>query len=225
MAAGFIPVSLILGATGAQAGLSPFTMGLMSGINFAGGSEFAAVALWSAVPPLFVVMMTTWLINSRHIMLSATLTPYVKRLSVAQALPVFFLMCDETWALAMQDISKRRKDGLSDCDAFSHAFYLGVGLTLWSTWVGSAVVGTLIGTGLGDMTAWGFAMTFPAIFISILGSMWPGVTKKLVPWGVSALAAGAASLWFGSAVCVAVGTAAGLAAVWFMLPEEEADHV
>ena len=41
---GFIPVGLILGATGAHAGLSPFGMGLMTGINYAGGSEFAALS-------------------------------------------------------------------------------------------------------------------------------------------------------------------------------------
>ena len=70
---GFIPVGLILGATGAHAGLSPLGMGLMTGINYAGGSEFAAIALWSALPPILTIAMSTWLINSRHIMLSAAL--------------------------------------------------------------------------------------------------------------------------------------------------------
>ena len=119
MMLGFIPISLILGATGSQAGVSPLTMSLMTGINFAGGSEFAAVALWSAVPPFFVVMLTTWLINSRHIMLSAALTPYVTKLPLRRALLVFFIMCDETWALAMQDINKRKELGAADDEAFS----------------------------------------------------------------------------------------------------------
>ena len=131
---GFIPVGLILGATGAHAGLSPFGMGLMTGINYAGGSEFAALALWSAVPPILTIAMSTWLINSRHIMLSAALTPYVKGLSLPKTLLVFFFMCDETWALSMEDINKRRKAGASDIDALNVPFYFGVALTLWVTW-------------------------------------------------------------------------------------------
>ena len=172
---GFIPVGLILGATGAHAGLSPFGMGLMTGINYAGGSEFAAIALWSALPPILTIAMGTWLINSRHIMLSAALTPYVKGLSLPKTLLVFFFMCDETWALSMDDIQKRRKAGATDIEAFNVPFYFGVALTLWVTWWASALAGAAIGTGLGDLTVWGFTMAFPAIFISILSGMWPWV--------------------------------------------------
>lgn len=152
---GFIPVGLILGATGAHAGLSPFGMGLMTGINYAGGSEFAAIALWSALPPILTIAMSTWLINSRHIMLSAALTPYVKGLSLPKTLLVFFFMCDETWALSMDDIQKRRKAGATDIEAFNVPFYFGVALTLWVTWWASALAGAAIGTGLGDLTLWG----------------------------------------------------------------------
>lgn len=87
---GFVPVGLILGATGAHAGLSPFTSGLMCAANYAGGSEFAAVALWSTIPPVLMIMVTTWLINSRHIMLSASLTLYMGKLTTRESLFVLF---------------------------------------------------------------------------------------------------------------------------------------
>ena len=210
---GFIPVGLILGATGAHAGLSPFGMGLMTGINYAGGSEFAAIALWSALPPILTIAMGTWLINSRHIMLSAALTPYVKGLSLPKTLLVFFFMCDETWALSLDDIQKRRKAGATDIEAFNVPFYFGVALTLWVTWWASALAGAAIGTGLGDLTLWGFTMAFPAIFISILSGMWPG-RKKALPWLVSGLVAGVVSLFLGAAWSAALGAIAGLATVW-----------
>ena len=219
---GFIPVGLILGATGAHAGLSPFGMGLMTGINYAGGSEFAALALWSAFPPILTIAMSTWLINSRHIMLSAALTPYVKGLSLSKTLLVFFFMCDETWALSMENINKRRKAGASDIDAFTVPFSFGVALTLWVTWWGSALAGAAIGTGLGDLTVWGFTMAFPAIFISILSGMWPG-RKKALPWFVSAIVAGLVSLFLGGAWSAALGALAGLATVWFTESDAEGD--
>lgn len=96
MTIGFVPIALILGATRAQTGMSAVGVGLMTAINFAGGSEFAALALWSATPPILAIILTTWLINSRRIMLSAALTPYVTQLSLPKALAVFFIMCDET---------------------------------------------------------------------------------------------------------------------------------
>ena len=212
---GFIPVGLILGATGAQTGLSPLGMGLMSGLNYAGGSEFAALALWSAIPPALTVMMTTWLINSRHIMLSAALTPYVNHLPMPRALLVFFLMCDETWALSMADIKRRRDAGLSDATAFSFAFYVGVALTLWVTWWASAFAGAMIGTGLGDLSVLGFSMAFPAIFICILSGMWPG-RQRALPWLVSGVTAGLVSLSLGTAWSAALGAVAGLLTVALM---------
>ena len=223
MMLGFIPISLILGATASQAGLSPLAISLMAGINFAGGSEFAALALWSAVPPVLAIILTTWLINSRHIMLSAALTPYVAKLPLSEALPVFFIMCDETWALSMQDITLRRKAGYSDDEAFSLPFYLGAGLTLWANWWACAFVGAAAGAGLGDMSEWGIGMAFPVIFIAILASMWPG-TKKCLPWAVSAAAAGLSSLVWSSGVSVAVGSLAGLLVAWVLIMMES-DHV
>lgn len=223
MTIGFVPIALILGATGAQTGMSAVGVGLMTAINFAGGSEFAALALWSATPPILAIILTTWLINSRHIMLSAALTPYVTQLSLPKALAVFFIMCDETWALSMQDIDKRRKAGVPDAAAFSFPFYMGVGLSLWFNWWGCAFIGAAVGSGVGDLTDWGIGMAFPVIFISILASMWPG-TKKCLPWAVSAAAAGLSSLVWSSGVSVAVGSLAGLLAAWLLITAES-DYV
>lgn len=133
---GFVPVGLILGATGAHAGLSPFTSGLMCAANYAGGSEFAAVALWSTIPPVLMIMVTTWLINSRHIMLSASLTLYMGKLTTRESLFVLFFMCDEAWALAMQDVTRMKRLGKSNDDAFSLPFYVGCAIALWTSWWG-----------------------------------------------------------------------------------------
>ena len=218
---GFISIALILGATGAHAGLSPFTSGLMCAANYAGGSEFAAVALWNTVPPILTIMITTWLINSRHIMLSAALTLYMGKLSTRESLFVLFFMCDEAWALAMQDVTRMKKMGFSNDDAFSLPFYAGSALSLWVSWWGSAAVGAWIGKDLGNLEAWGFAMAFPAIFIAILSGMWPGV-KKCAPWIVSFAAAGLMSLKFSTPVSVGVGSLLGLVAVWLTTGESSA---
>lgn len=211
--AGIIPLAFILGTQGAQHGLSGAGMAMMAGLNFAGGSEFAAVALWSAAPSLLVIFMTTWLINSRHIVLGAALTPWVEKahLPVPAKLAAFFLMCDEVWALSMQEVNRRRKLGLPADKVFSFPFHLGCGLTLWSNWWFFAGLGAALGTSLGDLSRWGFMMAFPATFIGLVVAMRPALSKS-APMVVSGIAAALASLWLPLHWSILIATLLGLSA-------------
>lgn len=80
---GILPLGFILGTQGAQHGLSAIGMAIMCAFNFAGGSEFAAVALWSSAPSFIVIVCATWLINCRHIVLGAALTPFMQSAKVS----------------------------------------------------------------------------------------------------------------------------------------------
>lgn len=44
----FIPFSLVLGAQAIQKGMSTGEISLLTAVNFAGGSEFVAVNLWTS---------------------------------------------------------------------------------------------------------------------------------------------------------------------------------
>ncbi|TIW66519.1 MAG: branched-chain amino acid ABC transporter permease, partial [Mesorhizobium sp.] len=52
---GIIPYALVLGAQAAQKGLSVVEVPLMTGMNFAGGSEFAAIQLWTSPPHILLI--------------------------------------------------------------------------------------------------------------------------------------------------------------------------
>ena len=209
---GMLPLAFILGAQGAQHGLSAVGMALMTSMNFAGGSEFAAVALWSAAPSFLVIFMTTWLVNCRHIVLGASLTPWMQqaRLPLWKTLLAFFLMCDECWAFSMQEIERRRKLGRPAAELFSWHYHMGVGLTLWSSWFFTAALGAAAGGSLGDLTRWGFLMAFPATFIGLVAAMRPAL-PKCAPMVLSAIASAVASLWLPLHWSILIGTLAGLA--------------
>jgi predicted branched-subunit amino acid permease len=102
----FIPFSLVLGAQAIQKGMSTGQISLLTAVNFAGGSEFVAVNLWTSPPHLFLIALMILLVNSRHILMSAALTPYLKDLPKRKVLPALFFMCDESWALAFTDAKK-----------------------------------------------------------------------------------------------------------------------
>lgn len=208
---GLMPLAFILGAQGAQHGLSSLGMSLMTALNFAGGSEFAAVALWSAAPSFLAVVTSAWLINSRHIVLGGTLTPYVHdaKLGTGKVLAAFFLMCDECWALSMQEIDRRKKLGLPADRLFSWHYHMGVGVTLWVLWWLTAAAGAAAGGVAGDLTRWGFMMAFPATFIGLVAAMRPPLAKSL-PMIVSAAVSALASLALPMHWTILTGVMAGI---------------
>src|SRR3712207_5663188 len=75
----FVPFGLLLGAQASQKGLSVVEVPLMTGLNFGGGSEFAAVGLWTSPPLVLLIVAITLLINSRHLLMGATLAPHLKQ--------------------------------------------------------------------------------------------------------------------------------------------------
>ena len=112
MLIGLLPLALILGVQGAQKGMSVLEMPLMTGLNFAGGSEFAAVGLWGDPLPSLLIIAVTLMINTRHILMGAALTPYMRQMPLKKALPALFFMTDESWAMSITDANKRKARGL-----------------------------------------------------------------------------------------------------------------
>lgn len=207
MLIGLIPFGTILGAQAAQKGMSVLETVLMMGFNFAGGSEFAVVGLWQNPLPVLLILSTTFMINSRHILMGAALSPYISHLPKRKLLPTLFLMVDESWALAIAEAKRREQLGLPP---FSLPHYMAFSLVIYIGWISCGFIGARFGALLGDVEQYGFAMAFPAVFLVLMKGMWRGLRPAL-PWLVSLITAAAVYLihpqggWY-----VIVGTAAGL---------------
>ncbi|MGE4431940.1 MAG: AzlC family ABC transporter permease [Sphingobium sp.] len=208
---GFIPFALVLGAQAAAKGFSAVEVPLLTGLNFGGGSEFAVVALWTSPPHLLMVVGVTLLVNSRHLLMGAVLTPYLRHLPRRKILPALFFMCDESWAMALADAKKREARG--GRPAFSLGYYMGVSIPLWLTWILFTALGALFGPVVGDIAVYGFDMAFPAVFLVLLAGMWKGARASL-PWLVSLIVAVAVHILVPGAWYVPAGIVAGVAAAW-----------
>lgn len=133
---GVIPLALVLGATAAQKDFSLLEVPLLTGLNFAGGSEFAVLEAWTDPPHLLTLIFITFLINSRYILLGATLVPYLRHLPNRKVFTALFFMVDESWAFSLTDAQRRLAQfGLRH--AFSMAYY--AGLCLCCIWLGSVL--------------------------------------------------------------------------------------
>lgn len=201
------PYAMVLGAQASQVGLSLSEVGAMTGLNFAGGSEFAAIKLWAAVPPMLTIVLITLLINSRHIVMGASLAPYLQHLPRRKVIPALFFMADEGWAISYADTTRRAL--AQQQPAFSWPYYWGACLPFYPVWVGFAVLGAVLGPALGDLQAYGFAMAFPAVFIVLLRGMWKG-PRLALSWLVSLLVAVVVYLTVPGAWFVFAGVTAGM---------------
>ena len=214
---GLLPWALILGMQGGQKGMSWLEMLLMTGMNFAGGSEFAAVNLWAHPLPVLLIATVTLMINSRHILMGAALAPYLKGMPLKKVLPALFFMCDESWALALAEARRRKESALSP--VFNLPYYAGAAFVMYITWVGFAAFGAAVGPMFGDVAAWGFGMAFPAVFLVLIRGMWTTFAAAR-PWLVSLAVAATVRLCSDGAWYVPAGTLAGLAAAYYWGAEQ-----
>lgn len=202
---GYFPVGLLLGAQAAEKGFEAWQVPLMTGLNFAGGSEFAAVEVWTSPPHLLLILAMTFLVNSRHLLMGATLVPYLRHLPKRKSLGLLFFMCDENWALGLNDAQKKNR--------FSISYYLGLTAIFYPIWILFPYFGALLRNSIGDITQYGFDMAFPAVFLVLMRGMWKGWAKAR-PWLVSLVVAALAYLFLPKGWYVALGALSGLVSAY-----------
>ena len=175
---------LVWGVLAGQAGLGVVEVALMSGLVFAGSSQFVVLDMWSHDSlPIVSIVIATAIINLRLLLMSATLRPLLSPLPRPAALGATFFVSDESWAMTMAEVGKGKG---------SIAFYLGIGTLCWLSWMASTLIGRGLGAFIDDPTKYGLDFAFTATFLALLFGMWKG-RGDLVPWLVGALAAIATS--------------------------------
>ncbi len=205
-----IPIGLLFGAIAATKGLSPIEVALMSGLIFAGGAQFAAIEAWIHPAPVLTLAFTTFLINARHVLMSASLSPKI-RLSRTQEFLAFFFLTDETWALS----ERRALD-----QPVTGAYWIAMGALLYVNWTITTTLGAVVGSLLGDPAKLGADFAFTALFIGLIA----GFGKSRVTLVTVAVSAGVAALvhhFIGAPWHVASGALAGIAAAYLAAPEEK----
>jgi 4-azaleucine resistance transporter AzlC len=193
-------VGVVFGVLARQAKLSIIQSLLMSATVFAGASQFVALSLWMVVPlPVIAIILTTLVVNLRHLLMGASLRPWFSQLPPSKVYTSIFFMVDESWALAIGDFAAGGRDA---------AFLLGSGLLLFVAWVGGTVIGRTIGSSIQDPAQWGLDFAFAAVFTALLVGMWKGKSNAL-PWIVAAVVAVAAAHWLPGKWYILLGGIAG----------------
>lgn len=195
---------IAFGVLADRAGLSTAEAALMSATVVAGASQIVAVELWADPIPIATILLATFAVNLRYSLMGAALQPWFSQLSAKQAYGSLFLMADENWALTMRDLRSGTGRG---------AFLLGSGIAVWTFWVGSTGLGTVVGGAIGDPATYGIDFILAAVFVALAAELWEG-RSSLVPWTVAlATALLSARLLPGQWYILAGGAVAGVVEV------------
>ncbi|MBK1873558.1 AzlC family ABC transporter permease [Marinobacter sp. 1-3A] len=215
------PISLFVVAFGAafglaavQKGLGPIESLLMSTMVFAGASQFAAIDMWGAEVSVIPVMIVVFAINSRHLLMGASLYPMLKDVSPAKRYGILLLLTDANWAVSAQEYQSGRRN---------LEVILGGGLVLWLAWIVGTWLGVYFGGLLQDPKSLGMDMVLGCFLLAMAlgGKKNPRV---LVAWTLAAVASLVAWKWLPANTHVVAGALAGGVVGYFWLEKKPGDE-
>lgn len=156
---GYLPVGFAFGVLAVQSGMTPMTAALMSLFVYAGSAQLIAAALWGSGMGTAGIIVTTFIVNLRHMLMSAALTPYLNHWSKPLQAWFAFELTDESFAANLgrfysSGVNKAETLGLN---AFAH---LG--------WFAGSVLGALFDSAIGDIKPLGLDFALPAMFIALI---------------------------------------------------------
>ncbi len=203
---GALPFGIIFGALAVTSGISiPGTMA-MSLFVFAGSAEFIGVGLVAQGVSVPIIVLTTFMVNLRHALYSATLAPYVKHLPQRWLLPLGYMLTDEAFIIASTHYSQP-----GDL-TYRHWYWLGSDLLLFICWQIFTWVGIFAGTRIPDPARLGLDFALSVSFIGMLVPLMKSrpVVAAVVVAGVVAVIANPLPNKLGLMVAALAGVAAGM---------------
>lgn len=187
-----LPFGMIYGALAIASGMPILQAQAMSAILFAGSAQFIAAQLYQSSTPGLVILMTIAVVNLRHALYSASVAPFLRKLSWSWKWLLAYLLTDEAYAVVITHFLSREEpqDSIGTSAQLNqqvspnrHWFFLGAGLALWLTWQLSTAAGILLGAIIPNN--WSLDFTLALTFIALVA---PNIKDR--PSLAAALSAG-----------------------------------
>ncbi|MFZ7133613.1 MAG: AzlC family ABC transporter permease [Eubacteriales bacterium] len=175
---GYIPIAIAYGVLGKAAGLDNSIIILMSIMVYAGASQFIGVNLLAAGIPGVEVILTTFMINIRHMIMSASLAMKIEEhMNLKKRMLVAFGITDETFSLTSV---------LGENKKLSFSFLIGVNFSAYLSWVVGSMIGIAFSQMIPSNLSASMGIALYAMFVALLV---PSIRKSKTIFVVSVLAA------------------------------------
>lgn len=157
---GYISIGIAAGVVGTSSNLTVLEVFLLSALVYAGASQFIICALLATGTPFYVIILTTFIVNLRHFLLSMTLAPHFKKYSLIKNIGIGALVTDESFGVAASKIA--------DGNKISAKWMNGLNLAAYICWILSCVTGAVFGKFIADPEAFGLDFALTAMFLALL---------------------------------------------------------
>ena len=155
---GYAPIGLALGVLAQKAGLPWWAVAMMSVLVFAGSAQFICVAMLAAKASIPSIIMTTFVVNLRHVLMSSALAVYLSGVNRRFLALFSYGITDESFAVNMT----RFRDTV-----WGRWRALFVNHLANFTWIISTITGSLIGQFV-PQGAFGIDYALTGMFICLL---------------------------------------------------------
>ncbi|WP_134684960.1 AzlC family ABC transporter permease [Brevibacillus migulae] len=197
VAAAGVVDGLVFGILARQSGLGVTEAMLLSLLVNAGSSQFAAVGFFAQGVVGWPILVSTALLNARHLLYGMSLGPSFRDTAPWKLSLMAGFLNDETYALKATYLSEGKPKSLS--------YFFGAGLVDYGIWCACTLGGAIFGAVISHPEQYGLDFAFVATFLGFLAVNMLSRFHLLV-----AVCAGAAAClgywWHGMATAVIAGT-------------------
>ena len=156
---GYVPIGFAYGVLAKQAGLSVFNTVAMSVLVYAGSAQLIGAGLFAVGAPALSIVATTFVVNLRHMLFSAALSPYLKAWRGGALAAFAYELTDETFAVH----SVQFPEGVPP-----KAEVFALNVTSQLSWLAGGWLGAVVGGLIRDVRPFALDYTLPAMFIALL---------------------------------------------------------
>ncbi|MBM7620737.1 4-azaleucine resistance transporter AzlC [Bacillus tianshenii] len=176
IAIGYVPIAITFGLLAKSAGLTVTETVMMSLLVFAGAAQYMSLNMIVLGSGVFEIVMTTFILNIRHFLMSASLNEKVEEEKLWKKSLYSFGITDETFSVAAT------KEG-----TIRTGYMFGVIFISYSSWVVSSGIGHAIGSSLPDSLQESMAVALYAMFVGLLVPSFKKHRKVVVLAGIAAM--------------------------------------
>lgn len=201
------PVALSVGAYGVVYGVLAHGTGwsladvLTTGlVVFAGASQFVALQMWSDPVPIGAILLMTVALNLRYLLIGASLRGVFSGSRALHKILGMHFVADENWVVTIAAAGRGEA---------SPGFLLGGGLMVALFWVGSGLVGIVVGGQVPDPNRLGLDFAFTAAF-TVMAMALRHDRRDAAIWAATAAGAVFGDWALGGVWYVLMGAAAGM---------------
>ncbi|CAM3443965.1 AzlC family ABC transporter permease [Paenibacillus lupini] len=157
---GYLSIGFAAGVVGHTSGLSVLEITLMSILIYAGSAQFIIAGMVANHGSIAAIVFTVFIVNLRHLLLSAALSPYFRHLTTLKTMMIGSLLTDETFGVSINKASNQ--------SSLSEKWMNGLNVTAYPNWIFATMAGAFFGQWITNPEKFGLDFALSAMFIGLL---------------------------------------------------------